>query len=190
MRSFFDARQGRVRITVMRGPDGERTASAVFRDGKFQLTQAVEAPYVTDLRLVGGLGLACRTARTSALPPDGAKKKRKRGRRLWGDGKGKFRTSGRYSAATVRGTRWLVEDRCDGTLTRVARGEVEVEDYSDAPPPTPTPTPTPAAPESGEPPKQDNAGSAPQPALGTPTERSGTKKRIKRGQSYLARPRR
>ena len=28
-------------------------------------------------------------------------------RRLWGDGKGKFRTKGSYSAATVRGTRWL-----------------------------------------------------------------------------------
>ena len=53
-----------------------------------------------------------------------AAKRRKRVRRLWGDGKGSFRTSGRYSAATVRGTRWLTEDRCDGTITRVVRGEV------------------------------------------------------------------
>ena len=56
-----------------------------------------------------------------------AKKKRKR--RLWGDGKGNFRTSGRRSAATVSGTRWLVEDTCKGTLTRVSRGKVKVRDF-------------------------------------------------------------
>ena len=36
--------------------------------------------------------------------------------------------SGRYSAATVRGTFWLTADRCDGTLTRVRQGRVEVFD--------------------------------------------------------------
>ena len=30
--------------------------------------------------------------------------------------------------AAVRGTRWLVEDRCDGTLTRVLEGSVVVRD--------------------------------------------------------------
>ena len=49
-------------------------------------------------------------------------------RHLWGDGKGRFRTSGRFSSATVRGTRWVVSDRCDGTLTRVVRGSVTVRD--------------------------------------------------------------
>jgi hypothetical protein len=29
----------------------------------------------------------------------------------------------------VRGTKWLTEDRCDGTLTRVVRGKVEVRDF-------------------------------------------------------------
>jgi ferric-dicitrate binding protein FerR (iron transport regulator) len=48
--------------------------------------------------------------------------------KLWGNGKGKFRTSGKYSSATVRGTIWLVEDRCDGTLTTVKRGTVRVFD--------------------------------------------------------------
>ncbi|MDP8944090.1 MAG: hypothetical protein M3N16_08245, partial [Actinomycetota bacterium] len=48
-------------------------------------------------------------------------------RRLWGrDRKGRFRTKGRSSHATVRGTVWLVEDRCDGTHVRVRRGAVEV----------------------------------------------------------------
>ena len=45
---------------------------------------------------------------------------------LWGNGKGKFRTSGKYSSATVRGTIWLVQDRCEGTLTKVSRGTVQV----------------------------------------------------------------
>jgi hypothetical protein len=41
---------------------------------------------------------------------------------------GKFRTSGRYSAATVRGTVWTVADRCDGTLTHVITDSVAVTD--------------------------------------------------------------
>ena len=56
----------------------------------------------------------------------GARKPKKR--RLWGDGKGKFRTKGSYSSATVRGTKWLVSDSCAGTLTRVVRGVVSVRD--------------------------------------------------------------
>jgi hypothetical protein len=42
---------------------------------------------------------------------------------------GHFRTRGRYSAATVRGTVWDTVDRCDGTLTVVYRGTVEVTDF-------------------------------------------------------------
>jgi hypothetical protein len=49
-------------------------------------------------------------------------------RQLWGDGTGAFRTRGRYATATVRGTRWLTADRCDGTFTRVVRGVIQVSD--------------------------------------------------------------
>jgi hypothetical protein len=45
------------------------------------------------------------------------------------DNHGRFRTKGRYSAATVRGTQWVTEDRCDGTLTKVKRGRVGVLDF-------------------------------------------------------------
>jgi ferric-dicitrate binding protein FerR (iron transport regulator) len=48
---------------------------------------------------------------------------------LWGDGRGRFRTRGKHSAATVVGTKWLVEDRCTSTLTRVVRGRVSVRDF-------------------------------------------------------------
>ena len=50
-------------------------------------------------------------------------------RRLRGNSRGRFRTSGRNSSATVRGTIWEVIDRCDGTLTRVRRGRVVVRDF-------------------------------------------------------------
>jgi hypothetical protein len=42
---------------------------------------------------------------------------------------GKFRTKGRYSAATVRGTKWTVADRCDGTLTHDITHSVAVTDF-------------------------------------------------------------
>ena len=42
---------------------------------------------------------------------------------------GKFSTKGRYSAATVRGTKWTVADRCDGTLTHVITDSVAVTDF-------------------------------------------------------------
>ena len=37
--------------------------------------------------------------------------------------------TGRFSAATVRGTNWGVRDRCDGTLTVVRTGVVVVRDF-------------------------------------------------------------
>ena len=41
----------------------------------------------------------------------------------------RYRTAGRHSAATVRGTDWTMADRCDGTLTSVRRGRVVVRDF-------------------------------------------------------------
>ena len=54
--------------------------------------------------------------------------KKAKSRKLWGKGKGAFRTAGKYSAATVRGTTWLVQDTCTSTLTRVTEGVVTVRD--------------------------------------------------------------
>ena len=50
-------------------------------------------------------------------------------RRLRGRARGRFRTVGRNSAATIRGTDWTITDRCDGTLTTVRRGTVKVRDF-------------------------------------------------------------
>ena len=48
---------------------------------------------------------------------------------LHGSARGKFRTKGRYSAATIRGTVWTIADRCDGTLTRAIKDTVTVNDF-------------------------------------------------------------
>ncbi len=142
-----DAQEGAVRLIVSRG--GGAVSKAVFSEGKFTVTQSRGDDPLATLTLTGpSYADVCDGA-------SAARKRRKRVRRLWGDGKGSFRTSGRYSAATVRGTRWLTEDRCDGTVTRVVRGAVEVDDFrrvKPEPEPEPTPTPTPAPPGAEPPP--------------------------------------
>jgi hypothetical protein len=45
------------------------------------------------------------------------------------DHHGSFRTKGKYSAATVRGTVWTMADRCDGTLTHVVKDSLVVNDF-------------------------------------------------------------
>ena len=49
--------------------------------------------------------------------------------RLTANSHGHFVGRGQYSAATVRGTTWGVQNRCDGTLTRVVRGTLSVRDF-------------------------------------------------------------
>jgi hypothetical protein len=75
--------------------------------------------FVTEIILRGAIG-SCPSRASAAA---------KRGRRLWGDADGRFRTRGRYSSGAVRGTRWLTVDRCDGTLTVVREGQVAVRDF-------------------------------------------------------------
>ena len=82
---------------------------------------------ITDMRL-NGSSFQQRLPHDRARSPQKRKRSKKRVRRLFGDAKGSFRTSGRNAAATVRGTRWGVQDRCDGTLVTVQRGRVEVRD--------------------------------------------------------------
>ena len=78
---------------------------------------------VIELRLTGGNFKACGTRRIASV----AQANGKPVRRVWGKGKGKFRTKGRYAAATVRGTWWLTADFCKYTLVRVAQGSVTAQ---------------------------------------------------------------
>ena len=120
--STVDATKGRVQLTSATNAAGATQTAQFFR-GAFVITQTRGAKPVTQLALAGRLSCPTGTrASTSA--------RRKRVRRLWGDGKGRFRTKGRHGAATVRGTKWLTEDRCGSTLVRVRRGSVSVRDFA------------------------------------------------------------
>jgi hypothetical protein len=103
-----DARKGVVEITRSDG------GVAKFYDGIFKLSQSGG---VTTLTLSEKL-TGCRKASAAAKKP--------KTRKLWGDGKGRFRTRGQYSAATIRGTKWLVTDTCTSTITRVTEGAVSI----------------------------------------------------------------
>jgi Bacterial Ig-like domain (group 1) len=122
--STVDATKGKVRLTSAANASGA-TQSSLFYQGAFVVTQTKGTKPITQLALSGAL--SCGTAGKASAA---AKKKKKKVRRLWGDGHGSFRTKGRSGAATVRGTKWLTEDRCDGTLVRVKRGVVQVRDFA------------------------------------------------------------
>jgi hypothetical protein len=126
--SIIDARKGKARITSEVNARTRRTQSAIFYDWYFKVLQTKGTRPITEARLTRGSFASCPASRLTrlAVAAKAAQRSRKRVRRLWGNGRGNFRTGGRRSSATVRGTRWLVEDRCDGTLTRVTRGRVDV----------------------------------------------------------------
>ena len=129
--SVLDATRGTLTLTTAATDAvGGATQAADFTGSRFVVGQKPGAPG-TELKMTGGDFSVCRTASASSRPTAYAARRRtKRVRRLWGSGKGRFTTRGRNSSATVRGTIWSVEDRCNGTLTRVERGIVVVTDFA------------------------------------------------------------
>jgi hypothetical protein len=126
--ALVDTRQGRVRMTSAATGSGA-TQTADFYQGAFKVRQrSGKGALTTDIVLSGQASRSqcAGGARAAAV----SKKKGPHAvlGKLWGNGKGRFRTKGRYSSATVRGTIWLTADRCDGTLTTVKRGTVSVRD--------------------------------------------------------------
>jgi hypothetical protein len=137
MGSVVDTTKGRVALTSAADTGGKKTQSADFYDGIFQVKQSVPKKKPKKAKaLVTDLVMKGQTPRSQCAPLKGARSAavdKKKGPKsvlgkLWGNGKGKFRTNGTYSSATVRGTIWLVEDRCEGTFTKVRRGTVQVRD--------------------------------------------------------------
>jgi CSLREA domain-containing protein len=127
--AVIDATKGRVKLTS-RNPDGtEQTAE--FFEGVFRVKQRTGAGLVVlellDTRACPAPGATGRAIASSlALRPTGAGTAGK----LWGSGHGNFRTEGNDGSATVRGTIWLVEDRCDGTtFFKTRRDVVTVKDF-------------------------------------------------------------
>ena len=104
----------------------QKTQRAEFYDGIFQIRQARALRPFTDIAVRSENFKQVCGAKAKGASAIGARSRRVS--RLWGNGRGRFRTVGRNSAATVRGTIWLTEERCEGTLTRVTRGVVSVRD--------------------------------------------------------------
>lgn len=119
--SLVDARRGKALLSSVRDRGGS-VQQGHFSKGLFQVRQRRSDRYVTELVLRGKFG-PCPTGRRASASARASRK-------LWGNGNGRFRTRGRYSSGAVRGTRWLVEDSCRGTLTVVRRGRVAVRDFS------------------------------------------------------------
>jgi Tol biopolymer transport system component len=123
--SQLDTTKGVVRMASAADNKGH-TQTGDFGRGVFQVAQSKSAKGLTDLKLMGGKFGSCgATGKKGSV----AASKKKTIRSLFSKAKGKFRTKGRYSSATVRGTSWLVSDRCDGTLTTVKSGTVSVFDF-------------------------------------------------------------
>jgi hypothetical protein len=130
--SLVDARGGTVVLRTARDSEGSSQKGS-FWGAIFQVRQRRDGRGMTSLVLRGGRFSRCPStatgarARTSGATRDVGR--RSVVRRLWGrDRHGRFRTHGRDSVATVRGTVWATVDRCDGTLTRVKEGKVLVRD--------------------------------------------------------------
>jgi hypothetical protein len=115
-------------VLLTAGLGGGKTNSADFYQGLFTILQAKKNGAVMTLRMDGGNFGACRGSSLKALSIQSTDRKKKV-RRLWGSGKGRFSSRGKYGAATVSGTKWLTEDRCDGTFVKVLKGVVKVRDF-------------------------------------------------------------
>jgi len=117
--STVDTSQGTVKLLAADIGRG-RTQSGSFNGGAFLFTQ--DRSGVTTLALARGRDAtrACASASAAALKPGVL-------RLLHGTAHGRFRTVGRYAAATVRGTAWTTTDGCGGTTISDRRGQVDTQ---------------------------------------------------------------
>jgi len=113
------------KLNVQNGPStGGSTQATVV--SSFRVDQSTAPDVPTIATLVGGSFASCGSVRSAAS----ANAPKTVVRELWGTAKGQFRTRARYSSATVRGTQWLTQDRCDGSLVTVTKDVVDVFDFS------------------------------------------------------------
>jgi hypothetical protein len=122
--TVVDATAGRVGLTSATPPPGPTQTGQFFR-GIFRVEQSRGGGGLVDLVIRDNLS---RRSCALVVAHPAALSQRVLGL-LRGMAKGRFRTTGRFAAATVRGTNWGVRDRCDGTLTVVREGVVVVRDF-------------------------------------------------------------
>lgn len=127
MGCLVNTRHGTIALTSSKGSSGD-LQDADFWGGVFVVTQQEGDNQTVQLKLAGKRMCEKRGDPRKAVARSSRAKRG--GRRAWGSGKGDYETSGSYGSATVRGTTWLVVDRCDAsTLFKVAEGTVWVQDF-------------------------------------------------------------
>jgi hypothetical protein len=135
----IDARRGAIQLLAASTRAG-KTQTGTFGGAVFGLAQSSKGrdKGLTTLSLLEGAFrgapsfASCRASRAggrSGATATAARVNRRVLQLLRASANGRFRTRGRYAAATVRGTIWATADRCDGTLVRVRRGAVIVSDF-------------------------------------------------------------
>jgi hypothetical protein len=122
--SVLDAAGGVVDLTAAAA--AKRFYNGRFYGGEFRITQERGSgpQELTVLKLTGPGPDDCGAGDAVA-----AGLRRHHGRQLWGVAHGNFETVGGYASATERGTKWLTQDTCAGTLIHVTQGAVSVHDF-------------------------------------------------------------
>jgi Regulator of chromosome condensation (RCC1) repeat/Putative Ig domain len=125
----LDTDGGTVALTASRGSSGA-TQSAYFWGGTFEIDQNPGDEQDAVATLGGRLRCEKRGGAKGATASRDYLRGRGGGRKLWGSGSGNFKTVGNYGSASVRGTTWLVIDRCDlSSVFEVKEGRVKIRDF-------------------------------------------------------------
>jgi hypothetical protein len=129
--SILDTGEGVVKLTSATSATANTIQFGDFTAGLFKVLQERKARALTELDImnVGSLRSVCASVGKKAVAARRGLNHKVLGR-LHGEAHGRFTTRGEFSSATVRGTIWSVTNRCDGTLTAVARGVVSVRDFA------------------------------------------------------------
>jgi DNA-binding beta-propeller fold protein YncE len=134
--SEIDALHGSLKMVSNTGKVG-KTQTATLAGSVFKVTQVRKGitKGMTDFNLIesafqGAPSYSLCKAKHKAADATVASLSSKTLQLLKVSGHGKFRTTGRYSSATVRGTIYTVADKCNGTLTHVIRDTVLVDDFA------------------------------------------------------------
>jgi hypothetical protein len=136
--SEIDTQHGTLKLVTAALSVG-KSQTATLTGGVYQTTQISKGinKGLTNLKLVygafqGGPTLQkCMARKKKPKAPDAqiARLNLSILQTLRASARGRFRTSGRYAAATIRGTIWSISDLCSGTRVRAIRDTVLVQDF-------------------------------------------------------------
>jgi len=120
--SIVNTRKGRIGVTAATGEFGNTTPDEAFEyyGGLFKILQPPATNSVAIAKLVGkGRCGASQGSRKVKKGSVAQVSRRRKGRRLWGRGTGRYGTAGRGGTGSVVGTTYLTVEKCGGTFFKV-----------------------------------------------------------------------